>query len=96
MLAVILAAVTLGFCLRFIGRKNISRAPVQTMSMPLKVASLLLAISLAALLVESVNLPVRYNQAGFEKQNWFYVIAAIGVFYALQNSVFTHFKKSKP
>jgi len=53
-----------------------------------------LAIVETAIVVEALNLPVRFDQSGFEKSNWLLVTALLLVFFYGQRYVF-HRLRSK-
>ena len=46
-----------------------------------------LAVIGSAAVVEAVNLPVRFDQSGFEKSNWLMIIAMILVFYWILSAI---------
>ena len=88
MLAVILGALALGFFLRLVGRR-------QTMSVAsakppgwCRVAAALLAAVEVALLAEATNLPIRFDQPGFQSQHWLLVVFALVVAYAVHMQIF--------
>ena len=83
MLAVVLGAIALGFFLRLAGRR-----PGQVVVSPRtpawsRAVSVGLATVEVALLVEATNLPVRFDQAGFEPWHWILVLVALAVTYPL-------------
>ena len=87
-LAAILGALALGIFLRFAGRK------VQPVSVPMPTpwwafpCSALLSLIETAALVEATNLPVRFDQPGFDKSNWLLVLLALAVAFAFQLMLF--------
>ena len=87
-LAAILGALALGISLRFAGRK------VQSVSVPMPTpwwvfsCSALLSLIETAALVEATNLPVRFDQPGFDKSNWLLVLLALAVAFAFQLMLF--------
>lgn len=88
MLAVVLGAISLGFFLRLAGRRRqASLAPVPTPVWSY-VASVVLAIFEIGLLVEATNLPVRFDQSGFEPWHWVLVAVALIVAYVVHMQIF--------
>jgi hypothetical protein len=86
--AVILAALLLGIYFRFSGRLSSSLVEADITSPWVKLLSAILALVEVGVLVEAANFPVRFNQAGFEKQNWLIVIFALLALYFLQARFF--------
>lgn len=83
MFAVVLGAIALGFFLRLVGRRRVQAAvppPVPTWS---RTISVVLAVAEVAMLVEATNLPVRFDQSGFEPWHWVLVLVAFAVAYSL-------------
>lgn len=82
--AVVLGAIALGFFLRLTSRRRaaplVPRAVVPTWAQAL---SAVLASASVAALVEATNLPVRFNQPGFESWHWALVGAALAVAHSL-------------
>lgn len=83
LLAVVLGAIALGFFLRLAGRRRERVVVASRISAWARVASAGLAAVEVALLVEATNLPVRFNQTGFEPWHWIVVLAALVVTYPL-------------
>lgn len=85
MLAVVLGAVALGFFLRLVGRRR-RAAPVEPPppDRGRQLACAALAAAETGLLVEAVDLPVRFHQAGFAYWHWALVLLAFGLAYSLQ------------
>ena len=84
MLAVVLFAIALGFFLRLSGRRKLAAEPKPSLPSWTRIASGLLAAAECAMLVEATNLPVRFNQPGFELWHWVLVVVALWVAYVLQ------------
>lgn len=84
MLAVVLAAIALGFFLRIAGRKKLAAvaAPAR-LGLRYQLASGAAAAVEVALLVEATKLPVRFDQPGFEPWHWALVVAALCLAYPL-------------
>ena len=55
----------------------------------LKLICVFLSLIEVAILTEATNLPVRLNQAGFEKQNWVLIVLALLIMYFLQMRFFS-------
>ncbi|MGE0331996.1 MAG: hypothetical protein AB7P37_15060 [Ramlibacter sp.] len=88
MIAAILAAVSLGFFLRLVGRRGTeSNVRTRTPKWCHGLAGVL-SIAETALLVEATQLPVRFHQEGFETWHWLLVLAAWLVTYAIQLKLF--------
>jgi hypothetical protein len=88
LLAIVLAALALGFFLRFTGRRaKAVSAPAPTPPWVFASSVVLSLIEVAAL-VEATNLPVRFNQPGFEKQHWLSVLLALIVAFVVQVQLF--------
>lgn len=88
MLAVVLGAIALGFFLRLAGhhrQQALAPAPTPTWCY---CASVFLAAIEVALLVEATNLPIRFNQSGFEPWHWALVVVALVVAYVLHMQIF--------
>ena len=83
MLAVVLGAIALGFFLRLVGRRRQQAAATQRVPGWSRAASLALAVVAVALVVEATNLPVRFDQPGFEPWHWPLVLVALAVAYPL-------------
>jgi hypothetical protein len=88
MLAVVLAALALGFFLRFKDRKGLKATPPQRPPWWHHAASFTLAAIEAAMLVEATHLPVRFDQPGFAAWHWVLVLAAVAVAYSLHMRLF--------
>lgn len=84
LLAVILGSVTLGIFLRFAGRRAKRVSPAVQTPGWIRPVSAILTVVEAAALVEAADLPVRFNQPGFEAYHWIYVLLFLGVAYRLQ------------
>ena len=83
MLAVVLGAISLGFFLRLVGRRQPPAVAPPATPAWARAASAALAAVEVAVLVESVNFPVRFNQPGFAPWHWALVVVALLVAYAL-------------
>jgi hypothetical protein len=84
LVAVVLGAVALGIFLRLSSRRaGRVEAPVPMPKWVRPVAAALSVVEVAAL-VESVNLPVRFYDAGFEYMHWALAAIALVAAYALQ------------
>ena len=83
MLAVVLGAIALGFFLRLAGRRRGHVVNSPRMPAWIRAVSAGLAAVELALLVEATNLPVRFDQAGFEPWHWILVLVALAVAYPL-------------
>ena len=82
--AVVLGAVALGIFLRLSSRRaRRVEAPVPMPKWVRPVAAALAVVEVAAL-VEAVNLPVRFHDAGFEYMHWALATIALVAAYALQ------------
>lgn len=93
MLAVVLSAIALGFFLRLAGRRRQqSVAPAPTPSWCYFASVFLTAIEVA-LLVEATNLPIRFNQSGFEPWHWALVVVALVVAYMVHMQIFRSFTR---
>lgn len=93
MLAVVLGAIALGFFLRLAGRRRqqtLAPAPTPTWCY---FASAFLAAVEIALLVEATNLPIRFNQSGFEPWHWALVVVALVVAYMVHMQIFRSFTR---
>jgi ABC-type Na+ efflux pump permease subunit len=76
-----------GVATRFFRRRT-EALPVNPLPLWVTVVSGVLAVIESAIIVESINLPIRYYQAGFEKSNLLLVVAMLIVFYCLQRGLF--------
>ena len=85
---VVLAALAIGFLLRLKGRKSragsaaVAQNPQPTTTSRL-VTGLISAVEVAAL-VEATNLPIRFDQSGFQMSHWFLVLLVFCAAYFLQ------------
>ena len=86
--AVILAAILLGIYFRFSGRLSSRLVEAEITPPWVKLICATLALVEVGVLVEAANFPVRFDQAGFEKQNWLIVIFALLALYFLQARFF--------
>ena len=82
MLAVVLGAIALGFFLRLVGRRGVRAAEAPRLGLRYQVPSALVAAVEVALLTEATNLPVRFDQPGFQAWHWGLVLVALVVAYA--------------
>jgi hypothetical protein len=91
MLAVVLAALALGFFLRLTGRRK--PEAFQPVSTPTwcYFASVVLALIEVALLTEITSLPIRFHQTGFAPWHWALVVVALVVAYGVQMQIFRSF-----
>jgi NADH:ubiquinone oxidoreductase subunit 6 (subunit J) len=87
--AAVLTGITIGIFLRIVGRHEITDKPKPTLPW-IKLTAAFLAVVEVALLTEATNLPVRFNQSEFEKQNWVFVLLVLFVMYKIQ----VHFFRS--
>lgn len=82
--AVLLGAIAVGFFLRFTSRRRAQISePIVRVSGWVRVFAACLSVGGVAALVEAVNLPVRFNQPGFEPWHWILVAAALAVGYSV-------------
>jgi len=88
LLAVVLAAIAVGFFLRLTSRRANAVLPPAPTPMWVFAASGLLAAIEVAVLVEATNLPVRFDQPMFEKHNWLLVVLALLVAFVVQVQLF--------
>lgn len=88
MLAVVLGAIALGFFLRLVGRRQ--KAVASPLKTPpwCRVAAALLASVEVALLAEATNVPIRFDQPGFQSWHWLLVVLALIVAYAVHMQIF--------
>lgn len=82
MAAVVLAAISLGFFLRLVGRRRANIAPPVPTPTWVRAASAVIAAVLVGVIVEATDLPVRFHQPGFEVWHWALVLAALIVVYS--------------
>ena len=82
--AVILGALALGLFFRINGRGQEKNHAAVVVSPWVILSCVLLSLIEVSILAEATNLPVRFNQPGFEIQNWSYVILALLILYFLQ------------
>jgi uncharacterized membrane protein len=87
-LAIVLAAVALGFFLRLSGRRRVRVEAPAPLPAWCSAASVVLSCVEVALLVEATDLPVRFSQAGFEYYHWVFVIAALAVAFVVHMQIF--------
>jgi len=88
MLAVVLAAISLGFFLRIVGRRRGAvSAPPPAPRWWYPAASVLALVEVTAL-VEATDLPVRFSQPGFELYHWPIVLVALVGSFILNLKVF--------
>lgn len=86
----LLAAAVFGLLAVWVARRFFRlRGGASRSGMPLwsLFAQAFVAIAAAGLIVEAINLPVRYDQAGFEKSNLLIVVALVLLFYLLAGAV---------
>jgi hypothetical protein len=82
--AIALISVAVGFFLRFKGRRGLN-PELQLSTSPLaRLVAVVLSVSEVAALVEATNLPVRFNQAGFQLAHWYLVALALFSAYLIQ------------
>lgn len=93
MLAVVLLAVGLGFFLRLSGRRKVA-APPPAPGWVRPAAGILSVVEVAAL-TEATDLPVRFNQVGFEPWHWGLVVGALLIAYALNMRLFATFNRGR-
>lgn len=81
--AAVLGVLTLGVFLRLAGRRDKIKIIEPKPTPPwIHFISAALAVVEVSILAEATNLPVRYNQPGFEKVNWLLVcLALLAMFY---------------
>lgn len=82
MLAVVLGAISLGFFLRLVGRRRLHSNPPPSLGLRYQVPSAVIAAIEVALFVETTNLPVRFDQPGFELWHWVLVLMALTLMYS--------------
>jgi len=88
MLAVVLAAIALGFFLRLSGRRrNVEREPARAPGWCYAAAGALASFEVA-LLTEATDLPVRFSQPGFEFHHWLLVLVALAVAFMVHMQIF--------
>jgi hypothetical protein len=73
---------------RFVRRRRGDFAEEQRAPVWVLVVCVVLSIIEAGIVVEASNLPVRFDQPGFEKSNWLFVVAMLLVFFYGQRYVF--------
>jgi hypothetical protein len=88
MLAVVLGAIALGFFLRLASRRGVPPVSPARMGLRYQLASACLAVVQVAALTEASNLPVRFDQNGFEPWHWVLVLVALAVGYSLNMWLF--------
>ena len=87
-IAIILGAITLGFFLRLTGRRSKTQIKAQPTPNWMRLTSALLAVLEAAALVEATDLPVRFNQQGFQLAHWLLVALVLATAYLIQVKLF--------
>lgn len=88
MLAVVLAAVALGFFLRLSSRRrNVQFGPARPPAWCYVTAGALASVEVA-LLTEATDLPVRFSQPGFEFHHWLLVLVALAVAFMVHMQIF--------
>ena len=87
MLAVVLAAISLGFFLRIVGRRRVASSAPPAAPRWWYAASSLAAVAEVAVLVEATDFPVRFSQPGFELYHWPIVIVALAGAFVLNLQV---------
>lgn len=85
--AVVFAAIAVGVASRFLRHRNVVLTP-RPLPIWVSLASSGLAVVGAAIVVEAINLPIRFDQIGFEKSNLLIVVALILVFHWPLRSLF--------
>ena len=90
-LAVLLGAIALGLFLRGVARRAGPRVAEPATPRWVGPASALLSLLEAAVLVEATQLPVRFDQPGFELHHWGLVLACVGVGYFVQERLLRAF-----
>ena len=85
--ALVFAALAAGVATRFIRRRGVVLIP-RPLPIWISLASSALAVLGAAIVIEAINLPVRFDQIGFEKSNLLIVVALILAFYWLLRALF--------
>ena len=86
--SVLFAFLAVGVLNRFVRRRRGDVAYNQPTPLWVLAASLALSVVEAAAIVEASNLPVRFDQPGFEKSNWLFVVALLLVLFYVQRYVF--------
>jgi hypothetical protein len=86
--AVLFVLLAVGVLNRFVRRRRGDLAEEQRTPVWVLVTCLVLSIIEAGVVVEASNLPVRFNQPGFEKSNWLFVAALLLVFFFGQRYLF--------
>jgi hypothetical protein len=95
MLAVVLGAVTFGFVMR-LARRRANRSPVLEVTPTwVRLVSGGSALVEVAVIVEATNLPVRFDQPGFQLIHWLLVAVLIVVAYLLQVGLFNAIKRNR-
>jgi hypothetical protein len=96
LIAAVLAGLALGFFLRLSGR----RAPVAQAPPPIPprawAASAVLSLAEVAALTEATNLPVRFDQPGFQMWHWVVVLLALVAAFVLQAGLLRALMERRP
>ena len=93
--AVLLAAVAVGIFFRFNSRAKGAATTEAALPLWVKTTSTILAALETGALVEAVNLPVRYDQPGFEMYHWALVGITFLALYFLQFQVLKRLVKRR-
>ena len=86
--AVLFVLLAVGVLNRFVRRRRGDAVHRQPVSPWVSVVCVVLSIIEAGAIVEASNLPVRFDQPGFEKSNWLFVVALLLVLFYAQRYLF--------
>lgn len=95
MRAVVLAAIALGCFLRLTNRRRVHVAVPAPLPAWIRAAAAGSSLVVVGVLVEATNLPVRFDQTGFEAWHWVLVAVALAVAYSLFSRVFRSVGQSR-
>ena len=86
--AVLFVLLAVGVLNRFVRRRRGDAVYQQPTPPWVLVVCIVLAIIETGVIVEASNLPVRFDQSGFEKSNWLFVVAVLLVLFYGQRYLF--------
>lgn len=86
MLALVLGALALGLLFRLSGRRRAHAAKVPAAPAWIDPASALLSAIEVGMLVETINLPLRFHQEGFAMNHWWLVATALVAAFWIQRT----------
>lgn len=84
--AALFALLAAGVATRFF-RRGRKHAPEKPLAVWITIALGMVSIVETTLIVESINLPVRFDQSGFDKSNLLLVVALLIGFYCVQRAL---------